>query len=146
MTHSKRETRTTRNPRQRWTRGALVAVLALAATTVANNANAQDTTVNGDAESNAARFSGGYWSQVYPKRDYDRGCAVGFLAFEFQPTGYFIFDRKVAGSWQVDELGNLKLRTKQGQVLKLVAHSGTLEATSDLGLVKRSYLYQKCPA
>jgi hypothetical protein len=125
----------------------MIAALAILVASLGDTpAHAQARTENGDAQSNATRFSGSYWSQVYPKRDFDRGCAVGFLSFDFQPTGYFIFNRKVAGSWQVDELGNLKLRTKQGEVLKLVVHAETLEATSDLGLVKRAYLYQKCPA
>ena len=106
----------------------------------------QASTTNSDAASNSARFSGGYWSQIYPNRDYDRGCAIGFLAFEFTPDGYFIFDRKVTGSWQVDEIGNLKLRTKQGEVLKLIVHSDTLQASTDLGLIKRADLYQKCPS
>ena len=93
-----------------------------------------------------ARFAGTYWSQIYPSRDYDRGCAIGFLSFEFQPTGYFIFNRKITGSWRIDELGNLKLRTKQGETLKLIVNNDTLQATSDLGIVKRANLYQKCPA
>jgi hypothetical protein len=123
----------------------LAASILVASLLPCGSAIAQSNPGDGDAGSNATRFSGTYWSQIYPKRDYDRGCAIGFLAFEFQPAGYFIFDRKVTGSWQVDELGNLKLRTKQGEVLKLVVHSDTLEATSELGLVKRAYLYQKCP-
>jgi hypothetical protein len=106
---------------------------------------AQDTERGQAPASEASRMSGAYWAQIYPNRDFDRGCAIGFLSFDFQPGGYFIFDRKVTGSWQIDVIGNIKLRTKQGEVLKLIVNGDTLQATTDLGLVKRADLYRKCP-
>jgi hypothetical protein len=98
--------------------------------------------VNTDA---LTRFTGPRWSQIRPDRDYNGGCVIGFLAFQFSPTGYFVFNNRIRGSWRLDELGNLKLRTKDGQVFTLIVEGETLRPTRNLPFMKRTYLYQKCP-
>ncbi len=107
---------------------------------------AETSTDNPVPQQNAARFNGGYWAQIYPNRDFERGCVIGYLAFEFSPTGYFIFNRKTTGSWRIDELGNLKLRTRDGASITLTVSNDLLRPASDLGLIKRANLYQKCPS
>ena len=67
-------------------------------------------------------FVGTYWSQIRPNYAYLNGCETGFRSFSFTRDGYFVFDNKVHGSWRVDRLGNLVLRTKEGKQLRL-AHS-----------------------
>lgn len=64
-------------------------------------------------------FVGSYWSQIRPNYEYLNGCETGFRSFSFTRDGYFVFDNKVHGSWRVDRLGNLVLRTKEGKELKL---------------------------
>jgi hypothetical protein len=64
-------------------------------------------------------FVGSYWSQIRPNYSYLNGCETGYRAFSFTRDGYFVFDNKVHGSWRVDRLGNLVLRTKEGRQLKL---------------------------
>ena len=92
------------------------------------------------------RFTGPRWSQIRPEKDFNGGCVIGFLAFQFSPTGYFVFNNRIRGSWRVDELGNLKLRTKDGVVFTLIVEGETLRPTRNLDFMKRTYLYQRCPA
>jgi hypothetical protein len=122
----------------------LLAGLALLAAS-AGKAQTADSADNPIPQDAATRYGGSYWAQVYPNRDFQRGCVIGYLAFEFSPTGYFIFNRKVTGSWRVDELGNLRLRTRDGARLLLTVTNDMLMPTSNLGLIKRANLYQKCP-
>lgn len=99
--------------------------------------------VNTDA---MTRFTGPRWSQVRPDKDFNGGCVIGFLAFQFSPTGYFVFNNRIRGSWRLDELGNIKLRTKDGIVFTLIVEGDTLRPTRNLAFMKRTYLYQRCPA
>lgn len=92
------------------------------------------------------RFTGPRWSQIRPDRDFNGGCVIGFLAFQFSPTGYFVFNNHIRGSWRVDELGNLRLRTRDGLVFTLVVEGDTLRPTRNLPFMKRTFLYQRCPA
>ena len=64
-------------------------------------------------------FIGHFWSQIKPDYSYLAGCTTGYRSFYFSETGYFLFDNRVHGSWRVDRLGNLVLRTKAGQQLTL---------------------------
>ena len=99
--------------------------------------------VNTDA---MTRFTGPRWSQIRPDRDFNGGCVIGFLAFQFSPTGYFVFNNHIRGSWRVDELGNLKLRTRDGIVFTLVIEGDTMRPTRNLPFMKRTFQYQRCPA
>jgi hypothetical protein len=104
---------------------------------------AQKLDMSGDADS-IARFTGPRWSMIRPARDFEGGCVIGFLAFQFSPTGYFVYNNHVRGSWRVDEIGNLKLRTRDGLSFTLVVDGNTLRPTRNLPFVKRTDLFQRC--
>ena len=91
------------------------------------------------------RFTATRWSLISPDKDYEGGCVVGFLAFQFSPTGYFTYNNRIHGSWQVDELGNLKLKTRNGIRLTLLVQGSTLRPSQTVAFLKRSHLYQRCP-
>jgi hypothetical protein len=91
------------------------------------------------------RFSSARWSMILPNRDFEGGCVVGFLAFQFSPTGYFIFNNRIRGAWRIDELGNLKLRTRDGLPFTLIVEDSTLRATRNLPFLRRGNLFQQCP-
>lgn len=99
--------------------------------------------LNGEA---LARFTGTAWSLVYPDRDYQGGCVVGFLAFRFSPTGYFVYNNRIRGSWRVDEMGNLLLRTRDGLKFTLIVDGNTLRPVENLPFARRFYQFQRCPA
>ena len=82
---------------------------------------------------------------IRPARDYEGGCVVGFLAFQFSPTGYFVFNNRIRGSWRIDEIGNLKLRTRDGILFTLLVEGSTLRSTGNLPFMKRTDLFQRCP-
>jgi hypothetical protein len=108
----------------------------------------QPATVEGYDLNGAAmqRFTGPAWSLVYPDRDYQGGCVIGFLAFRFSPTGYFVYNNRVRGSWRVDEMGNLLLRTKDGLKFTLIVEGTTLRPTGNLPFARKFYQFQRCPA
>jgi len=91
------------------------------------------------------RFTATRWALISPDKDYEGGCVVGFLAFQFSPTGYFTYNNRIHGSWQIDELGNLKLKTRNGVRLTLLVQGSTLRPSQTVAFVKRSHLYQRCP-
>lgn len=99
--------------------------------------------LNGEA---LTRFTGPAWSLVYPDRDYQGGCVIGFLAFRFSPTGYFVYNNRMRGSWRVDEMGNLLLRTKDGLKFTLIVDGNTLRPVENLPFARRFYQFQRCPA
>jgi hypothetical protein len=90
-------------------------------------------------------FTATRWSMIRPARDFEGGCVVGFLAFQFSPTGYFVFNNRIRGSWRIDELGNLKLRTRDGILFTLLVDGSTLRSTVNLPFLRRTDLYQRCP-
>jgi hypothetical protein len=92
------------------------------------------------------RFTGPRWAMIRPPRDFEGGCVVGFLAFQFSPTGYFVYNNRVRGSWRIDELGNLKLRVRDGTTFSMVVDGNTLRATRTVPFIKRTDLFQRCPA
>lgn len=98
----------------------------------------------GSATDGVTRFTAQRWSQVRPSKDFDGGCVVGFLAFHFDSTGYFIYNNHVRGSWRIDEIGNLKLRTKDGLAFTLIVEGNTLRPNKNLPFMKRTNLYQRC--
>jgi hypothetical protein len=101
-----------------------------------------DSDPNGPA---IAHFTATRWSMIRPNRDFEGGCVVGFLAFQFSQTGYFVFSNRIRGSWRIDELGNLKLRTRDGIVFTLIVEGTTLRPTINLPFLRRTDLYQRCP-
>jgi hypothetical protein len=65
------------------------------------------------------RFIGHLWSQARPNLDYQYGCDTGWHSFSFREGGYFVYDGKVTGSWWIDHLGNIGVRTTAGERLLL---------------------------
>lgn len=98
--------------------------------------------LNGEA---MRRFTGTAWSLVYPDRDYQGGCVIGFLSFRFSPTGYFVYNNRLRGSWRVDEMGNLLLRTKDGLKFTLLVEGNTLRPVENLPFARKFYQFQRCP-
>jgi hypothetical protein len=91
------------------------------------------------------RFTSRYWSQSRPDRDYLNGCVTGYRAFQFSDTGYFVFDRRVRGSWRIDPLNNLVLRLRDGTRLKLVFDGAqTLTPSADGTLLRRDQRFTQC--
>jgi hypothetical protein len=99
--------------------------------------------LNGEA---MRRFTGPAWSLVFPDRDYQGGCVIGFLSFRFSPTGYFVYNNRLRGSWRVDEMGNLLLRTKDGLKFTLIVEGTTLRPVENLPFARKFYQFQRCPA
>jgi hypothetical protein len=100
---------------------------------------------NVDPGADIVRFTKARWSMISPDKDYEGGCVVGFLAFQFSPSGYFTYNNHIHGSWRVDELGNLKLRTRDGLRFTMMVDGSTIHSSQDIGLLKRSYVFQRCP-
>ena len=65
------------------------------------------------------RFIGHLWSQARPNLDYQYGCDTGWHSFSFREGGYFVYDGKISGSWWIDHLGNVDVRTAAGERLVL---------------------------
>ena len=70
---------------------------------------------------------------------------VGFLAFSFSPTGYFVFNNKIRGSWRFDELGNLKLRTRDGVRITMLVEGKTIRPSQTIGFLTRANVFERCP-
>jgi hypothetical protein len=92
------------------------------------------------------RFTAVRWSQIRPSKDFEGGCVIGFLAFRFDPTGYFIYNNHIRGAWWIDELGNLILRTRDGLRFTLIVDGDTIRPNKNLPFMKRTFMYQRCPA
>jgi hypothetical protein len=93
----------------------------------------------------ADRFTTTYWSQIRPDRNYLNGCVTGYRAFQFDQTGYFIFDRRIHGSWRLDQLGNLILRTRDGTRIRLIFDKQqTLMPSATIAFLKREERFQEC--
>ena len=92
------------------------------------------------------RLTATRWSMIQPDKDYEGGCVVGFLAFSFSQTGYFIYNNRIRGSWRIDELGNIKIRTKDGQRFTMILEDNQMRPAGDFGWVKRNMRFQRCPA
>lgn len=119
--------------------GALIALAQLTAPARAQDVSADPLTLE------LTRFTTARWSMISPDKDFEGGCVVGFLAFEFSPTGYFTYNNRIRGSWRIDELGNLKLVTRDGQRVTLLVEGDTLRPSRNFAFLKRAELYQKCP-
>jgi hypothetical protein len=101
-----------------------------------------------DLQEARERLTQHYWSQIYPNRDYLDGCLTGYRAFVFDKSGYFVFDRKTHGTWRVDRLGNLVLRTREGEVFRLsrVGENGLRPPNADFlpSFLARNQVFQRC--
>ena len=98
-----------------------------------------------DPGADITRFTRARWSMINPDKDYEGGCVVGFLAFEFSPTGYFSYNNHIRGSWRIDELGNLKLRTRDGVRFTMIVDGTTIRPNQTIQFLKRSDVFQRCP-
>jgi len=59
-------------------------------------------------------FTAHAWSQIVPNYGYLNACQTGYRAFVFTDDGYFVFDRRVHGSWRETARGTLLLLTRSG--------------------------------
>jgi hypothetical protein len=85
------------------------------------------------------------WAMVLPERDFAGGCVVGFLAFKFQPTGYFIYNNRVSGWWRLDTVtGNIRMRTREGHRFMLAMDGDSLRVPQNTPFLKRGNVFQKC--
>jgi hypothetical protein len=91
------------------------------------------------------RFTTVRWSMIVPDKDYEGGCVVGFLAFAFSPTGYFSYNNRIRGSWRVDELGNLKLRTRDGLQFTMLVDGQTMRPSRTIEFLTRAMIFERCP-
>lgn len=91
------------------------------------------------------RFTATRWSMIIPDKDFEGGCVVGFLAFAFSPTGYFSFNNKIRGSWRVDELGNLKLRTRDGILFTMLVDGQQMRPSKTIQFLSRTQIFERCP-
>jgi hypothetical protein len=121
---------------------ALAAVVALLAATPMR---AQEKPAEDPNAQTMLRFTAARWSQIRPNRDFEGGCVVGFLSFQFSPTGYFSFNNHIRGAWQVDEIGNLKLKTREGVRFTLIVMGDQLRPSAELPFIHRTDLFQRCP-
>ncbi|MEY4576636.1 MAG: hypothetical protein RL701_1339 [Pseudomonadota bacterium] len=121
----------------------LACVAGLALNAGSARAQVSDSSLSADTLN---RFTGPRWSQIRPSRDFEGGCVIGFLSFRFDATGYFVFNNHVRGAWWVDELGNLKLRTRDGLRFTLIVEGNTLRPNKNLPFMKRTFMFQRCPA
>ncbi len=91
------------------------------------------------------RFTNSYWSQSRPDQAYLSGCVTGYRAFQFSNTGYFVFDRRIRGTWRVDRFDNLILKTRDGISFKLFFdHGRTLTPNANNAIVRRDQRFQEC--
>jgi len=119
---------------------ALGMLLALTATV-----RADESPTEAEAVPDLSRFTGARWSMSYPERDYEGGCVVGFLSFQFYPNGFFTYNVKVRGVWRLDDEGRLQLRTRDGVRFTLLQEGDGLHATRDLPFLRRSNVFRRCP-
>jgi hypothetical protein len=123
----------------------LLAALGLAPICIATSARADEPRGLDPNAQDISRFTKARWSMITPDRDYEGGCVVGFLAFEFSPTGYFSYNNHIRGAWRIDELGNLKLRTRDGVRFTMIVDGTTIRPSQTIEFLKRSEVFQRCP-
>ncbi|HEX5658205.1 MAG TPA: hypothetical protein VFX59_13465 [Polyangiales bacterium] len=85
------------------------------------------------------------WAMTLPERDFGGGCVVGFLAFKFQPNGYFIYNNRISGWWRLDtKSGNIRMRTREGLRFLLTKEGDTLRVPQNTPFMKRGNMFTKC--
>jgi hypothetical protein len=85
------------------------------------------------------------WSLKRVDQDPTDACVGGFFTFQFSPTGYFVYNNHIRGSWRVDGLGNIRLKTSKGQLLMLLASGSTLRAPGNVGFLLKKNVFERCP-
>jgi hypothetical protein len=85
------------------------------------------------------------WVLQRPGQDPTDACVGGFFTFQFSPTGYFVYNNHIRGSWRVDGLGNIRLKTSKGQLLMLLANGSTLRAPGNVGFLLKKNVFERCP-
>jgi hypothetical protein len=85
------------------------------------------------------------WVLQRPGQDPTDACVGGFFTFQFSPTGYFVYNNHVRGSWRVDGQGNIRLKTSKGQLLMLLASGSTLRAPGNVGFLLKKNVFERCP-
>jgi hypothetical protein len=84
------------------------------------------------------------WAMSLPDRDPMDACVGGFWTFHFFRNGYFVYSNKVRGVWRVDQLGNIRLKTRDGVALTLLVSGTTFRPNATVTFVKRSNVFQRC--
>ena len=92
----------------------------------------------------AMNYANTRWAMQVPDRDSTDACVAGFWTFQFSPTGWFVYNNKVRGSYRVDELGNVRLKTREGQMLTLIFNGITLRPAQTVSFVRRNNIFQRC--
>ena len=90
-------------------------------------------------------YANSRWVLQRPGQDPTDGCVGGFFSFQFSPTGYFVYNNKIRGSWVVDGLGNIRLKTSTGQMLKLIVAGNTLRPPGNIGFLLKKNVFERCP-
>jgi hypothetical protein len=91
-----------------------------------------------------AEFAGTRWYLTIAEREAAEDCDSGYMTFYFDKTGYFMFNRRMRGSWRIDELGNIRLRTRDGLNLILLVQEEALAPASNAGFMRRRDVYKRC--
>ncbi len=85
------------------------------------------------------------WAMTLPERDFAGGCVVGYLAFKFQPNGYFIYNNRISGWWRLDTATNrVRMRTKEGKTFFLAKEGNTMRSAQNLPFLRRGNEFTKC--
>ena len=71
-----------------------------------------------------SKFTGSYWAQVRPLANFDYSCRTGWHAFSFGTQGYFRYDGTISGNWWLDHGADVRVRTRDGEVLILFYDGG----------------------
>lgn len=101
--------------------------------------------IDADPASGAgAAFANTRWAMQVEGIELNDECVVGFWTFVFSATGYFTYNNRVRGSWRVDELGNLRLKTREGLKFTLFVEGTVLRPAANLGFVLRRQTFRRC--
>ncbi|HEY6881025.1 MAG TPA: hypothetical protein VI299_23530 [Polyangiales bacterium] len=127
----------------RWSRS-LVLLLAVLSVAKVHAQKVEPKLDQGEDDPSNSVLANTRWSMILPERDYEGGCIMGFMTFRFSPLGYFIFNNKIHGSWRIDALGTVRLRTRDGVRFMLMLQDNQLRAVQNLPFLKRGNVFQKC--
>jgi len=78
-----------------------------------------------ETPANESRFVGSYWAQVVPPANFAYSCRTGWHAFSFGTQGYFRYDGTISGNWWLDHGTNIRVRTRDGELLILFYDGGS---------------------
>jgi hypothetical protein len=92
----------------------------------------------------AQNYANTRWVLQRPDQNPTDACVGGFFSFLFSETGYFVYNNRIRGSWRVDQLGNLRLKTHNGPNVLLLANGNTLRPVANAGFVLKRNIFQRC--